>query len=94
MSLITAFARTALAAFGKVAKPVAGAARAAVRFTRGGKVAKGSRKALNDMLTSKYGKPVGRLTWSQIVESQSHQAEHGSTLINEAMADEDADESY
>lgn len=88
MSLFAAFARTALAQHGKVVRAPTG-----IKRDKTGRVAKGSRRAFNKLMTDRYGKAVGRMTWSQIVETSSYQAANRTDMIDEASS-EDADESY
>lgn len=52
------------------AKATRAATLADVKYTRTGKIARGSRKLYNTLMNAKYGKPIGRhgLTWAQLAD--------------------------
>lgn len=71
--ILAMLATAAKPAAARAARTLSRAGRATlsdVRFTRAGKIARGSRKLYNDLMNSKYGKPIGRhgMTWAQLAD--------------------------
>jgi len=54
-----------------------------VKYTRLGKIARGSRSLYNNLMNAKYGKPIGRhgMTWSQIADKGYGAGTPGYTAI-------------
>lgn len=55
---------------GKVSRGARSSTVRDVKYTKTGKIARGSRKLYNDLMNAKYGKPLGKhgMTWSQLAD--------------------------